>query len=115
LGFQALELIAQDHEVLPQEINTPIRELLRLGFRENEAAEMYTARISFPRVQQQRWPSKHTDGRTGHHYYLTQVPSDIEIKPNTGFALVYHILLTFEKPTIAYTSQEIIEMTKTRL
>jgi hypothetical protein len=35
LGFQALELIAKDNEVPLQEINTPIRELLRLGFREN--------------------------------------------------------------------------------
>jgi hypothetical protein len=76
---------------------------------------MHIAKISFPRVQQQRWPSKRIDGRTGHHYHLTQVPSNVEINPNTGFALVYQILLNFEKPTIAYTSQEIIDMTKTRL
>ena len=76
---------------------------------------MHTTKISFPRVQQHRWPNKHTDGRTGHHYHLTQVPSDVEINPNTGFALVYQILLNFEKPTIAYTNQEIIDMNKTRL
>ena len=55
------------------------------------------------------------DGRTRHHYHLTQVPSDIEINPSTGFALIYHILFNFEKPTIVYTNKEIIEMTKTRL
>jgi hypothetical protein len=54
------------------------------------------------------------DDRSGHHFHLTQVPSDIEINTETGFAFVYHILLNFEKPTIAYTSQEIIELTKVR-
>jgi hypothetical protein len=116
LGFPLLELIAQDNEVPPpQAINILIRELLRLGFWENEAAEMHTTRISFPRVQPQRWPNKHTDDYTGHHYHLTQVPLDVEINPNTSFALVYYILLNFEKSTIAFTSQEIIDMTKTRL
>jgi hypothetical protein len=42
------------------------------------------------------------------------VPSDIDINIDTGFALVYHILLNFEKPSIAYNSLEIIEMSKTR-
>jgi hypothetical protein len=76
---------------------------------------MHIAKISFPKMQQHRWPSKRTDDRTGHHHHLTQVPSNVEINPNTGFALVYQILLNFEKPTIAYSSQEIIDMTKTRL
>ena len=54
------------------------------------------------------------DGRSGHHYHLTQIPSEVEINTQTGFALVYHILLNFEKPTIAYNSQEITDMTKAR-
>jgi hypothetical protein len=69
----------------------------------------------FSRVQQQKWPNKHTNGCIGHHYHLAQVPSDIEINSNIGFVLVYHIPLNFEKSTIAYTSQEIIDRTKTRL
>jgi hypothetical protein len=113
-GFQAMELIASDNNIPHREINTPIRELLRLGFRESEAAEIHTAKISFPRVQQQKWPSTRTDGRSGHHYHITQVPSDIEIDTNTGFALVYHILLNFEKPSTSYTSQEIVDMTTAR-
>ena len=44
-----------------------------------------------------------------------QVPSDINVNPATGFVLVYDILLNFEKPTAAYTSQEITDMTKKRL
>jgi hypothetical protein len=59
-----MELIEQDKEAPPQMTSVSIRELLRLGFRENEVAELNKAKISFPRVQQQRWPSKCTDGRT---------------------------------------------------
>jgi hypothetical protein len=114
LGFQMLELLAKDIATEPIEINTSIRELIHQGFKENEAAELYTTKISYPRVQQKRWPSSRQDGRTGHHYHLTQVPSDIDINTSTGFPLVYHILLNFEKPSIAYTSLEVIEMTKTR-
>jgi hypothetical protein len=115
LGYQTMELIEQDKEALPQLTSVPIRELLKLEFHENEAAELYTAKISFPRVQQQRWPSKRTDGRTSHHFHLIQVPSDIDVNPATGFALVYHILLNFEKPTVTYTSHEITVMTQTKL
>lgn len=113
-GFHTMELIAKDNNITPRGITTPIREMLRLGFRENEAAELHTAKISFPRIQQQRWPSMRTDGRTGHHYHITQVPSDIEIDANTGFALVYQILLNFEKPTTQYSSQAIVDKTTER-
>jgi hypothetical protein len=114
LGFQAMELIAIDSKALLQETHMSIREMIRKGYRENEAAEAHTTKVSFPRNPQQKWPSSRTDGRSGHHYHLTQVPSEIEVNTQTGFALVYHILLNFEKPTIAYNSQEITEMTITR-
>jgi hypothetical protein len=42
------------------------------------------------------------------------VPSDIEIDTNAGFALVYHILLNFEKPSTLYTSQEIVDLAVAR-
>jgi hypothetical protein len=109
-----MELLAKDTEIPPAEINISIRELIRMGFRESEAIELHTAKISFPRVHQQRWPNSKQDGRTGHHYHLTQVPSDIDINVDTCFALVYHILLNFEKPSIAYNNIEIIEMSKAR-
>ena len=109
-----MELITSDNNIPHCEINTPIRELLRLGFRESKAAEIHTAKISFPRVQQQRWPSTRKDGCSGHHYHITQLPSDIEIDTNIGFALVYHILLNFEKPSTPYTNQEIVDLTTAR-
>jgi hypothetical protein len=88
--------------------------MMRKGYRENEAAKAYTAKVSFPRIPQQKWPSSRVDGRSGHHHHLTQVPSDIEVNTHTGFALIYHILLNFKKPTTAYNGQEITDMTKTR-
>jgi hypothetical protein len=109
-----MELLAKDTETPAVEINISICELIRMGFRESEAAELHTAKISYPRVHQQCWPSSRQDGRTSHHYHLTQVPSDIDINIDTSFALVYHILLNFEKPSIAYKSLEIIEMSKAR-
>jgi hypothetical protein len=114
LGFQAMELTASDNIIPPQEINTPICEFLRLGYKESEAAEIHATKISFPRVQQQRWPSTRTDGHSGHHYHITQVPLDIDIDTSKGFALVYHILLNFEKPSISYTNQEIVDMVAAR-
>jgi hypothetical protein len=97
-----MELIAVENNTPPYEVHTTIREMIKMGFRENEVAELHTAKISFPRTQQQKWPSMRPDGQSGHYFHLTQVPSDIEINTETGFAFVYHILLNFEKPTIAY-------------
>ena len=99
-----MEAIAQANAAPPLVTSVPIRQLLKLEFRENKIAELHSAKISFPRVQQQRWPSKRIDGHIGHHYHLIEVPSNIEVNLDTGFALVYQILLNFEKPTIAYTS-----------
>jgi hypothetical protein len=54
LGFQTLELLAKDNAIQPIKISTSIRELLRQGYKESEAAELHIAKISYPRVQQQR-------------------------------------------------------------
>jgi hypothetical protein len=52
-----MELLAKDTETPPVEINISICKLIHMGFRESEAIELQTAKISFPRVYQQRWPS----------------------------------------------------------
>ena len=111
LGFQTMEVIAMENNTPSHEVRTTIRELIKLGFKENEVVELHTAKISFSIIQQQRWPSLQLDGRSNHHFHLTQVPSNTEINVETGFSLVYHIMLNFKKLT---TSHEIIEMTKTR-
>jgi hypothetical protein len=109
-----MELLAKDNDIPTQDVHMSIREMIRRGYKENEAAEAHTANISFPRIPQQKWPSTRQDGRFGHHFHLTQIPLDVDVNPQTGFALVYHILLNFAKPTTTYNSKEIIVMTKER-
>jgi hypothetical protein len=45
-----MELLAIENDILPQDVHTSIRELIRRGYRKNEAAEVHTAKISFPRI-----------------------------------------------------------------
>jgi hypothetical protein len=84
LGFQTMELLAIDNDTPPQDVHTSIRELIRRGYRESKAAEIHTARISYPRIPQQRWPTTRLDGRSGHHFHLTQVLVEVEVNPQTG-------------------------------
>jgi hypothetical protein len=46
-----MELIAVENNTPPYEVHTTIREMIKMGFRENEVAELHTAKISFPRTQ----------------------------------------------------------------
>jgi hypothetical protein len=57
-----MELIAIDDEIPPQEIHTSICEMIRKGYREKEAAEAHTTKVSFPMIPQQKWPSSRIDG-----------------------------------------------------
>ena len=81
---------------------------------ENEVAKAHITKISFPKIPQQKWPSARLDGKSGHHFHFTQVPSDVEVNPQISFVLVYHILLNFAKPATTYSNQEITDMTKER-
>lgn len=86
--------------------------LLELGLNTKEAQELATTRISFPRVDQHKWPQERDDKVPGHHYHLTQIPFDID--QETGLAFVYQIFLHFEKPTIVYTWEAITNLAKIR-
>ena len=46
-----MESIEQDNAAPPLVTNVPIEELLKIGFRENEAVELHSAKISFPKIQ----------------------------------------------------------------
>ena len=71
LGFQTMELIAAANDAPLQEIHTFICEMIRSGYKESEAAEAHTTKISFSRVPQQTWPNTRMDGQTRNHYHLT--------------------------------------------
>jgi hypothetical protein len=50
LGFQAMELLAIDNDIPPQDMHMSMHELIRRGYRKNEADEAHTTKISFPRI-----------------------------------------------------------------
>jgi hypothetical protein len=52
LRFQTMELIAANKDIPPHVTHTPIRELIKMDYRKNEAAELHTAKISYPRIPQ---------------------------------------------------------------
>jgi hypothetical protein len=93
----------------------PFQKLVDAGLQDEEASELQTAKISFPRVYQKEWPQAREDQVPGQHYHLTQVPFDIAINPKIGYALVYQIFLHFEKTSIAYSGDSIIILTKARV
>jgi hypothetical protein len=88
-----------------------ILDLVELGWLENEALDYHNGKIAFPRIMQHFWPHRRRDKRPGHWYHFTQLPTEVETDPQTGFALVYNILFHFKKPNNNYTSSEIINLT----
>ena len=47
-----MELIAKENDAPLQEIQMTIREMIKRGYKENEAAEAHTTKISLPRILQ---------------------------------------------------------------
>jgi hypothetical protein len=77
-GYPIMEEQAKLAGRMPQD-PASIATLLELGINTNEAQELATARISFPRMSQHEWPQERDDKVPGQHYHLTQIPFDIEI------------------------------------
>lgn len=48
LGFQTMELLAKEADIPPQELNISIHDMIKKGYKENEAAEAHTAKVSYP-------------------------------------------------------------------
>jgi hypothetical protein len=80
-----------------------------------EALELATASIAFLRVAQRAWPYTRLDNTPDQQFHLMQIPFDIQVDADTGLALMYQILVHFEKPTKEYVSAEITQLTATRL
>ena len=104
-----METIAYEAGIPPIPISTPLEELIATGCVASEAAELCSANISFPRVQQKLWPTTRSDGIEGQHINITQLPFDIEVNPKTNLLLDYHILLHFEKPTTPFSQDQVIK------
>lgn len=108
-GYPTMETIAYEAGIPLITTTTPIEELIALGYVASEAAELRSASMSFPRVQQKLWPTTRPDGIEGQHINITQLPFDIEVNPKTNLSLDYHILLHFEKPTTPFSQDQIMK------
>ena len=108
-GYPIMETIAYEAGIPPIPISTPLEELIATGYVASEAAELCSATISFPRVQQKLWPTTRPDGIEGQHINITQLPFDIEVNPKTNLSLDYHILLHFEKPNTPFSHDQVMK------
>jgi hypothetical protein len=84
------------------------------GMVPTDVLEISTAKIAFPRVPQKVWLAQRSDNQPGNHFYITQIPFDMQVDQTTGFACIYHIFIQFEKTIRDYSSKEITEMTLAR-
>ena len=108
-GYPIMETIAYEAGIPPIPNSTPLEELIATGYVASEAAELCSASISFPRVQQKLWPTTRPDGIEGQHINITQLPFDIEVNPKTNLSLDYHILLHFEKRTTPFSQDQVMK------
>jgi hypothetical protein len=70
---------------------------------------MLQATVAFLRVPQILYPSIREDKVLGQHYNLTQIPFEVEVHPDTGLSLDFHVTIFFEKPKTAFTHDEILD------
>ena len=108
-GYPIMETIAYEAGIPPILISMPLEELIATGYIASEAAELCSACISFPRVQQNFWPTTRPDGIEGQHLNITQLPFDIEVNPKTNISLDYHLLLHFEKLNTPFSQDQVMK------
>ena len=108
-GYPIMETIAYEAGMPPIPISTSLEELIATGYVASEAAELCSACISFPRVQQKLWPTTRPDGIEGQHINITQLLFDIEVNPKTNLSLNYHIMLHFEKPNHPFSQDQVMK------
>jgi hypothetical protein len=110
LGFSYMEQIAIDRN-LPECTNSePLEDLMTKGYTKTEAEEMLQAIVAFPRVPQILYPTAREDQVLGQHYNLTQIPFEVEVHPDTGLSLDFHVTIFFERPQTAFGHDEILDM-----
>ena len=112
LGFQNMEMLAIDLSVEPYAYS--LEACLQVGIPLEEAYELISAQIAFPRTLQQLWPFSYNDNVPRQQYHLIQISFDVEVDSLTRYARTYQILLHFEKPFKPYTSKKIVELVTER-
>jgi hypothetical protein len=79
LGFPAMEQLVINEGKDPITIDTPLEDLILMGFIQGEAQESLSTKMSFLRVAQKLWPIKRPDNIEGQHVNITQLPFNIDI------------------------------------
>lgn len=102
-----MELLAQEEGKEPIIIDTPLTDLVAMGYLQEEARELQTSYTSFPRVSQKLWPIARADGIIGQHVNITQLPFDVETDMETGLSKDYHVILHFEKSKTTFIQEQI--------
>jgi hypothetical protein len=113
LRFPTMEELAKQASTQPIDQSCP-RTNEKAGLSAEEALELASAKVAFPRIKQQVWPNTRSSNPPDNQFHLTQLPFDVQIDSATNFARIYHIMLHFEKLIKDYFSSEIIEMTSAR-
>ena len=103
-----MEMLAIDLSVEPYAYS--LEACLQAEIPSEEACELISAQIAFPRTLQQLRTFFHNDKVLGKQYHLIQIPFDVEVNNLTGYARMYQILLHFKKPLKPYTSRKIVEL-----
>ena len=80
-----------------------------------EAEELESVSISYPRVPQILYPSVRSDGHSGQHLNLTQLPTEIEIDPTSCMSLDFQIAIHFQLPNKPLFHNHVKELVKERL
>ena len=114
-GFPTMELLAQEEGQDPIPQNSTIIDLATMGLPKEEAEELTTAKMSYPRILQKLWPSLREDGIEGQHVNITQLSFDVDLNHEIGLSWDYHIWLYFEKPKTNFTQEKILKKVILRL
>ena len=107
-----MEMLARDLNVEPYAYS--LEACLQTRSPLEEACELISTQIAFPKTLQQLWPCFYSDNVLGQQYHFTQIPYDVEVDNLTWYAKMYQILLHFENPLKPYTSKEIVELVNKR-
>jgi hypothetical protein len=113
LGFPTMEELAKQAGSQPIDQSCS-RTNKKVGLSAEEALELASAKVAFPRIRQQAWPNTKSDNKPSNQFHLIQLSFDVQVDTATNFTRIYHVMLHFEKPIKDYFSGEIIEMTSAR-
>ena len=114
-GFDVMEKIAINQGLEELFTGETIDDRVTRGIPRDEATELESVCISFPRVPQLLYPSERADGLLGQHLNLTQLPFEIEIDPVSHLSLDFHVAIHFQLPNTPLFHNHVKQLVNDRL